>query len=132
MCIKALLPEAITFEYVDKDALEINVDPSGYLNNKIKKDIFELKEAATSVLHFAFVDGELRPKVNRTKGYHLTFDLAKDDRVVADKRDLKLPEFSATSITNLIKKRNDKFKKAVQKYLNTCSSQVRASLLHSR
>ena len=124
MCVKALLPESITFEYVDKDALEINVDPSGYMNNKLTRDIFELKEAATSVLHFAFVDGELRPIMNRTKGSDLTLYSAKEFRVVADKRDLKLPEFSATSMTNLIKKRNDKFKKAVHKHLRTCLTQV--------
>jgi DEAD/DEAH box helicase domain-containing protein len=71
--IKALIPGAVSFDYVDEEKLDINVETASALALiKQKGDIFKLNEkgdsAVSMVLYFEFVDGELRPKLNRDKG----------------------------------------------------------------
>ena len=68
--IKALLPESINFDYVDENNLQVNVDnSSNAVVMKDKDDMFKLPHGNLStVLYFEFVDGELRPKLNRRKG----------------------------------------------------------------
>jgi len=68
--IKSLLPESINFGYVDENHLQVNAETSSsakvVTNNE---DIFKLPSGDIStVLYFEFVDGELRPKLNRRKG----------------------------------------------------------------
>lgn len=103
---------------------------------KQKEDIFTLSTSsnatASSVLFFEFTDGELRPKVNRKKGYAPYIKLrtpAKTNRINAGRRELKLPEFSPGAITRLINKRNNKFRKALNSHLEYCYSQVRSYTL---
>ena len=72
--IKAIIPDSINFDYVDEGKLEVNVENSFPATvAKQKDDIFTLKlsnnQTVTSVLFFEFTDGELRPKLNRNKGY---------------------------------------------------------------
>jgi hypothetical protein len=68
--IKTLLPESINFDYVDENNLQVNVENSSNpVAVKDKDDMFKLPRADVStVLYFEFVDGELRPKLNRRKG----------------------------------------------------------------
>jgi len=68
--IKSLLPESINFDYVDENNLHVNVENSSNpVVMKDKDDMFKLPHADIStVLYFEFVDGELRPKLNRRKG----------------------------------------------------------------
>jgi hypothetical protein len=68
--IKALLPESIHFDYVDENNLQVSVDnSSNAVVMKDKDDMFKLPLGNPStVLYFEFVDGELRPKLNRRKG----------------------------------------------------------------
>jgi len=77
--IKSLIPDSVNFDYVDEVKLEINVENSSpTMVAKQKDDIFMLKSssnpAINSVLFFEFTDGELRPKVNRKKGYRHSSD----------------------------------------------------------
>lgn len=74
--IKALIPDAISFEYVDEENLNINVETaSATALVKQKNDIFTLNPRGTTanstVLYFEFIDGELRPKLNRNRGFSL-------------------------------------------------------------
>jgi hypothetical protein len=71
--IKALLPDSVNFDYVDESKLEVNLENSATIPpNKQKDDIFKLDTADESevskVLYFEFIDGQLKPKVNRKKG----------------------------------------------------------------
>jgi hypothetical protein len=68
--IKSLLPESINFDYVDENKLQVNVEnSSNAMVVKNNEDIFKLPRGdASTVLFFEFVDGELRPKMNRRKG----------------------------------------------------------------
>lgn len=74
--IKALIPDAISFDYIDEDKLDVNVETaSASTLVKQKDDIFQLNKegdpAVSKVLYFEFIDGELRPKLNRNKGQGL-------------------------------------------------------------
>jgi hypothetical protein len=74
--IKALIPDAISFDYIDEDKLDVNVETaSASTLVKQKDDIFQLNKerdhAVSKVLYFEFIDGELRPKLNRIKGQGL-------------------------------------------------------------
>jgi hypothetical protein len=74
--IKALIPDAISFDYVDEEKLDINVETaSASTLVRQRDDIFKVNEkgdsAVSTVLYFEFIDGELRPKLNRNKGYGL-------------------------------------------------------------
>lgn len=75
----------------------------------------EQRTAGSTVLFFEFVDGELKPKLNRKKGYLCYIMLM--ERVTADKRDLKLPEFTPAAMTRLINKRNQKFRQALNNHI---------------
>jgi hypothetical protein len=76
--IKTIVPDSINFDYVDEGKLYVNDENSSATTfAKQKDDIFSLKSSnnpdTTSVLFFEFTDGELRPKLNRKKGYsHLS------------------------------------------------------------
>jgi hypothetical protein len=70
--IKTLMPESVYFGYVDGSTLDVNFE--GQSSKGVQKDdIYRLPTVDESkpprVLFFEFTDGELRPKVNRPKGY---------------------------------------------------------------
>jgi hypothetical protein len=71
--IKTLMPESVYFGYVEGSTLEVNFDGQGSSKEAQKADIYRLPNVDDSelprVLFFEFTDGELRPKVNRRKGY---------------------------------------------------------------
>jgi hypothetical protein len=63
------------FDYVNEDKLNVNLDTNSM---PLQPDKFErldpnlpVELGATSVLYFEFVDGELRPKLNKNPGYVL-------------------------------------------------------------
>jgi hypothetical protein len=71
--VKALIPDSVNFDYVDEAKLDVYVDNSSpSATTKQKDDIFKItagKDAGIStVLYFEFIDGELRPKLNRKNG----------------------------------------------------------------
>lgn len=71
--IKVLIPDSVNFDYVDENKLEVNVENASSLRpNKQKDDVYKIPEAENAedskVLYFEFIDGELRPKINRKKG----------------------------------------------------------------
>ena len=67
------MPESVYFDYIEGSALEVNFDSQSEYRRSQKEDIFHLPNINDSelsrVLFFEFTDGELRPKVNRRKGY---------------------------------------------------------------
>ena len=68
--IKALIPESVNFDYVDEGNLTVNLENiAAVTGNKRREDIFDLlpkpNSSASLVLHFEFIDGELRPKKKR-------------------------------------------------------------------
>jgi DEAD/DEAH box helicase domain-containing protein len=72
--IKALIPNSVSFEYVDEGQLGIDVETSEPKHNvKHREDIYMVKSEHSShgseVLFFEFTDGDLKPKVNRKQGY---------------------------------------------------------------
>lgn len=71
--IKALIPEAINFDYVEEAKLDVNFENTTPASNvKQKDDIFamdpEHETKLSTVLFFEFIDGELKPKLNRKRG----------------------------------------------------------------
>jgi DEAD/DEAH box helicase domain-containing protein len=78
--IKALIPDSVNFDYVDENKLEVNVENTATVRpNKQKEDVYKIhgdeNAEVSKVLYFEFIDGELRPKVNRKKGYTLPISL---------------------------------------------------------
>jgi hypothetical protein len=71
--IKTLMPESLYFGYVDGSTLDVDFGGQGSSKGAQKEDIYRLPTVDDSelprVLFFEFTDGELRPKVNRRKGY---------------------------------------------------------------
>jgi hypothetical protein len=71
--IKALIPDSVNFDYVDKGQLDVDAEsvPPRVIA-KQDDDIYRLAQtsisALSSVLYFEFTDGELKPKLNRNKG----------------------------------------------------------------
>lgn len=92
-------------------------------------DIYNVASAeknTSPVLYFEFIDGELRPKLNRKMGFVALEYRAHTHlcRLPRDRRDLRLPEFTPTAITRLISKRNEKFRKAVHSYIQASQDKV--------
>jgi hypothetical protein len=71
--IKTLIPESVYFGYVDGSTLDISFDGQRSSKGAEKEDIYRFPTAhdceLPRVLFFEFTDGELRPKINRRKGY---------------------------------------------------------------
>jgi len=72
--IKALLPDTVMFDYVDEDKLIVNVDSASLSlepsTSGTAPRMVTPRESSlpTSVLYFEFIDGELKPKLNRNIG----------------------------------------------------------------
>ncbi|KAJ5087545.1 hypothetical protein N7456_011161 [Penicillium angulare] len=133
--VKALIPHAVRFEYVDEARLEVmtvgekdtsdyelkhnhtfgtsedlSVDDSGHNDHLgIKRD----------VLLFEFLDGDLKREILHPK----TGEPAKPVRRMKDE-DLKMPVYSQKQMLKLIEKRNNKFSDAIDAFLVRCEDQA--------
>lgn len=113
--IKALVPDSINFDYIDENSLAVHVLEQGERwSDKAHHDLFKTKKsskAVKQVLLFEYIDGELKRKINREKEGH-------GRRL---KPELKMPTFTPAAMRKLIDKRNLKFTKAVNVFLNKCA-----------
>ncbi|EKG10099.1 Helicase [Macrophomina phaseolina MS6] len=122
--IKALVPWAINFVYVDEAMLQVNL--MGSEDNMAGRKAHEFRLADpedkdkendhSEVLLFEFVDGDLKRQVQHKK----TGEPTKVTRPLRGE-DLKIPVYSQKQMLNLIEKRNAKFTSAVNQYLNDCA-----------
>ena len=128
--IKALVPRAINFAYVDESSLQVAVlgEEDGIKGGKAKefrslefsKDIASARDAydgQRELLLFEFIDGDLKRQVANSK----TGEPTKPFRKLREE-DLKLPVYSQKQMMNLIEKRNTKFTSAINAFLNQCAA----------
>ena len=121
--IKTLLPHAITFAYIDENKLQINLlgNENGYRKAKDRdlppfQDLNGDHDQSNEVLLFEFIDQDLKREVQHVK----TGEPARA-RQKLKHEELRIPVYSQKQMMNLIDKRNDKFKSAVNKFLNQCA-----------
>lgn len=128
--IKAIVPRAINFAYVDESSLQVAVfgEEDGIKGGKAKDfrslELFRVEasdgsqEDASSreCLLFEFIDGDLKRQVTN----HKTGEPTKAVRKLRDE-DLKMPVYSQKQMMKLIEKRNTKFTSAVNALLNQCA-----------
>lgn len=126
--IKALVPRAINFAYVDEAMLQVHVlgGQGGSWNGKTK-EIYALethgdeeqvsKSRSQELLLFEFIDGDLKRQIQHAK----TGEPTKPVRRLREE-DLKMPVYSQKQMTTLISKRNVKFTSAVNAFLNQCQA----------
>ncbi|KAI9662984.1 MAG: hypothetical protein M1821_008031 [Bathelium mastoideum] len=126
--IKALVPRAINFAYIDEAALEVALmgDSEGLKGRRAKEFVIpDAKEEgrgqdeSKEVLLFEFVDGDLKRQVQHAK----TGEPTKATRKLRNE-EVKMPVFSQKQMKNLIEKRNTKFTSAVNAFLNECASEA--------
>ncbi|KZF25406.1 P-loop containing nucleoside triphosphate hydrolase protein [Xylona heveae TC161] len=122
--IKALVPNAINFSYVDEASLDVLVEGSG---TKVRQvDHFAPLETpdegshngarerrGREVLFFEFIDGDLKRQVLQPK----TGKPVNPVRKLREER-LKMPVYSQAQMMKMIDKRNTKFTSAVNAFLN--------------
>ncbi|KAI9799516.1 MAG: hypothetical protein M1833_004038 [Piccolia ochrophora] len=126
--IKALVPRAINFAYVDEAMLQVHVlgERDGIKNGRAKE--FHVVEHPTTqerrgaqgnreLLLFEFIDGDLKRQIQHAK----SGEPVKPFRKLKDE-ELKMPVYSQKQMMNLINKRNVKFTSAVNAFLNQCSA----------
>ena len=129
--IKALVPRAINFAYVDETSLQVAVlgeedgikggrakefrslDLSGKDGPQKEVEVGKAKE----LLLFEFIDGDLKRQVTNAK----TGEPTKPFRKLREE-DLKMPVYSQKQMMKLIEKRNSKFTSAVNAFLNQCAA----------
>ena len=128
--IKALVPRAVNFAYVDEASLQIALvgEEDGVKGRRAKEfrslDLSREAEDTDGVdrgkskelLLFEFVDGDLKRQVVDAK----TGEPAKPFRKLREE-DLKMPVYSQKQMMKLIEKRNTKFTSAVNTFLNQCA-----------
>lgn len=131
--IKALVPRAINFAYVDQESLQVAVlgEEDGIRNGRAKEfrslDLTEEGREGGSntrgtkgeVLLFEFIDGDLKRQVTNSK----TGEPTKPFRKLREE-DLKMPVYSQKQMMKLIEKRNTKFVSALNAFLNNCDAEV--------
>lgn len=121
--IAALVPQSISFQYVDEAMMELNMigledNAKGrrarefVVPDAMARDDNERRE----VLLFEFVDGDLKRQVQHAK----TGEPTKTTRKLRDEK-LKMPVYSQKQMMSLIEKRNAKFTSAVNAFLNQCT-----------
>ena len=112
--VKCLVPDSINFEYIDEDLLNVHVLGEGEKwSTKMHDDIFKEKrpvQELQTVLLFEYTDGELKRQINREK----------EGRGRRLRPELKMPTFTPQAMKRLIDKRNTKFKRAVDTFINRC------------
>ena len=137
-CIKALLPKAITFAYVDEASLQIAVlgEEEGIRGGKAKEfrslDLSKNEDGSTEtgqakeLLFFEFIDGDLKRQVTNAK----TGEPTKPSRKLREE-DLKMPVYSQKQMMKLIEKRNTKFTSAINAFLNDCVAEDNADAMQA-
>lgn len=125
--IKALLPEAISFGYVDAVTLQVAILGDGddmrtkghdYDVTKLPNAFFEDDNISSipksnDLLLFEFRDGDLKRQVSDAK----TGEPTNPSRRLREE-DLKMPVYSQKQMTKLIEKRNRKFDSAVSSFMS--------------
>lgn len=128
--IKALLPEAISFGYVDAVTLQVAILGDGddmrtkghdYDVTKLPNAFFEDDNISSilkskDLLLFEFRDGDLKRQVSDAK----TGEATNPSRRLREE-DLKMPVYSQKQMTKLIEKRNRKFDSAVSSFMSRCA-----------
>ncbi len=128
--IKALVPRAINFAYVDESSLQVAVlgEEDGIKGGRAKefRSIEFSKEDVSArdahdekkeLLLFEFIDGDLKRQVTNSK----TGEPTKPFRKLREE-DLKMPVYSQKQMMKLIEKRNNKFTSAINAFLNQCAA----------
>ncbi|KAF6224866.1 hypothetical protein HO133_010060 [Letharia lupina] len=128
--IKALVPRAINFAYVDESSLQVAVlgEEDGIKGGRAKefRPLELSKEGAPErdaydkqkeLLLFEFIDGDLKRQVTNSK----TGEPTKPFRKLREE-DLKMPVYSQKQMMKLIEKRNTKFTSAINAFLNQCAA----------
>lgn len=128
-CIKALIPRAINFAYVDEATLQVAVlgEEDGIKGGRAKEfrsldlskkdDGSEETGQEKELLLFEFIDGDLKRQVTNPK----TGEPTKAFRKLREE-DLKMPVYSQKQMMKLIEKRNTKFTSAINAFLNDCAA----------
>lgn len=120
--IRALIPQAVTFAYVEEAKLQISL--LGNEQGWKSKGMGELpsmdfkegdKDNGGEVLLFEFIDGDMKRQVQHSQ----TGEPTKARRKLKHE-ELKMPVFSQKQMLNLIEKRTKKFTSAVNAYINQC------------
>ena len=128
--IKALVPRAINFTYVDESSLQVAElgEGDGIVNGRAKEfRSLQLPHEGVSapyayceqkeLLLFEFVDGDLKRKVTNPK----TGEPTKPCRKLREEG-LKMPVYSQKQMMKLIEKRNTNFTSSVSAFLNHCAA----------
>ncbi|MCJ1232312.1 hypothetical protein MMC14_000261 [Varicellaria rhodocarpa] len=127
--IKALVPKAINFAYVDEAMLQVSVlgEDDGIKGGRAKEfRSLELSKVSLDgseekkdkeLLLFEFIDGDLKRQVANPK----TGEPTKAFRKLREE-DLKMPVYSQKQMMKLIEKRNTKFTSAINAFLNQCAT----------
>ncbi|MCJ1469951.1 hypothetical protein MMC07_008596 [Pseudocyphellaria aurata] len=131
--IKALLPRAINFTYVDEASLQIAVsgEEGGHKGKKAGNfqtfdlstrghgnDSITVNNTRHDLLLFEFTDGDLKRQVTDTK----TGEPTNPSRKLREE-DLKMPVYSQKQMMKLIEKRSVKFTSAVNAFLYQCATE---------
>jgi DEAD/DEAH box helicase domain-containing protein len=127
--VKALLPRAINFAYVDEEHLLVTLmgEEDGVKGGRaehfrsLQEDESAPKdkeEEAKELLLFEFTDGDLKRQVIDPKTGQPTKATQK-----LRNEDLKIPVFSQKSMLKLIEKRNVKCTSAINEFLNKCAEE---------
>lgn len=124
--IKALIPRAINFAYIDEDLLQVNLmgEQENSKNKRFEGYVPPNPQDDTEargnkeVLLFEYIDGDLKRQVQHAK----TGEPTKPTRKLREE-DLKMPVYSQKQMMNLIEKRNNKFTSAVNAWLNECEAE---------
>lgn len=129
--IKALLPDAINFGYVDAVTLQVAILGDGDHTKSTRaheygvlqppKEFSEDDNVSSVVkskdlLLFEFIDGDLKRQVSDAK----TGEATNPSRRLRDE-DLKMPVYSQKQMAKLIEKRNRKFDSAVSSFITRCA-----------
>ncbi|KAI9718310.1 MAG: hypothetical protein M1828_006774 [Chrysothrix sp. TS-e1954] len=120
--IKALIPQALTFAYVDENKLQVEL--LGYDQGFRKSRVGELppldnigredNKEGHEVLLFEFIDQDLKRQVTHKGEVVRAHQKLKHE-------ELKMPVFSQKQMLGLIEKRNNKFTSAINGFLNQCA-----------
>ncbi|EXJ55340.1 DEAD/DEAH box helicase domain-containing protein [Cladophialophora yegresii CBS 114405] len=127
--VKALVPRAINFAYVDEEHLLVTLmgEEDGVKGGRaehfrsLQEDESGPKDPpgeAKELLLFEFIDGDLKRQVIDPKTGQPTKATNK-----LRNEDLKMPVFSQKSMLRLIEKRNVKFTSAINSFLNQCAEE---------
>ncbi|KAF3085983.1 hypothetical protein TWF102_011238 [Orbilia oligospora] len=112
--IKFLVPDAVNFEYVDEEALQLQVfEGNKAVNNKERDVYLPPEEKGKKVLLFEYTDGDFRQNA-KAKSNQQGRQRKGGDRT-------RLPEPPQTEVLRVIAKRTSRFELAVDKFIKDCS-----------